>query len=517
MIDRVFLIVLDSLGIGALPDAAAYGDRGSNTLASLMTSEKLSIENLTKLGLLNINADEKGVDTPLAAYAKMSEKSNGKDTIIGHWEMCGVVSERDMPTYPNGFPKEIIEEFERRTGRGTLCNLPYSGTKVIADYGKEHMETGNLIVYTSADSVFQIAAHESVVPVDELYRCCEIARELLLGEHGVGRVIARPFEGEHPFTRTSRRHDYAILPPHDTTLDLVKNAGYETVCIGKISDIFAGHGVTKQIKTSGNTDGMVKALAVVKNDFKGFCFINLVDFDSVYGHRRDIDGYAKALSEFDAWLPEFMGAMRENDVLIITGDHGCDPGFKGTDHTREYTPLLVYGRQIMPIGLGVRESFADIGASICEMLGIENTLYGKSFFKELSMTKERLCELAKGAMKNAYAPYSHCKVGAALLAKSGKVYLGCNIENASFSPTICAERSAFASAVSAGEREFCAIAVCGGKEGVIEEPFYPCGVCRQVMREFCSDDFPVYVIKNDGIISLTLKDLLPHSFSNEVM
>ncbi|MBQ4150380.1 MAG: phosphopentomutase [Clostridia bacterium] len=383
MINRVFLIVLDSFGIGALPDAADYGDAGSNTLSSLRKSDKLSIENLKKLGLFNIDGIAGGVRTPRGAYAKMAEKSNGKDTIIGHWEMCSVVSERDMPTYPNGFPKEIIEEFEKRCGRGTLCNLPYSGTKVIADYGKEHIETGKLIVYTSADSVFQIAAHEDVVPIEELYRYCEIARELLQGEHGVGRVIARPFEGEHPFTRTSRRHDYAILPPHETTLDLVKNAGLETYCIGKISDIFASQGVTKSVKTSSNADGMAKTLAAQKEDFKGFCFINLVDFDSVYGHRRDTDGYALALSEFDKWLPEFISGMRDDDVLMITGDHGCDPAFKGTDHTREYTPLIVCGKNIKPKNLGVRESFADIGASVCEMLGVENTLYGKSFAEDI--------------------------------------------------------------------------------------------------------------------------------------
>ena len=384
MIDRVFLIVLDSLGIGALPDASEYGDEGSDTLRSVMTSKKASVENLRSLGLFNIDGEGGGVDSPLAAYARMSEMSQGKDTIIGHWEMCGVISDHDMPTYPNGFPREIIEEFERRVGRGTLCNLPYSGTKVIADYGKEHIESGKLIVYTSADSVFQIAAHESVVPVEELYRCCEIAREILQGEHGVGRVIARPFCGEHPYTRTSRRHDYAILPPHKTTLDLVKNAGLETVCVGKISDVFASQGVTKSIKTSGNADGMAKTLEVQKTDFKGFVFVNLVDFDSIYGHRRDVDGYAAALAEFDQWLPSFICGMRENDVLMITGDHGCDPAFKGTDHTREYTPLLVYGKNVKPENLGVRDTFADIGASICEMLGVENTLSGKSFAKEIA-------------------------------------------------------------------------------------------------------------------------------------
>lgn len=383
MINRVFLIVLDSFGIGALPDAKNYSDEGSDTLRSVMTSKKVKINNLKLLGLFNIEGESGGVAKPLGAYARMAEKSNGKDTIIGHWEMCGVISERDMPTYPNGFPKEIIEEFEKRSGRGTLCNLPYSGTKVIADYGKEHAETGKLIVYTSADSVFQIAAHEAVVPIDELYRYSEIAREILVGKHGVGRVIARPFEGEYPYTRTPRRHDYAIVPPHKTTLDLIKDAGLQTYCIGKISDIFAAQGVTKSVKTSGNADGMAKTLAALDEDFKGFCFVNLVDFDSVYGHRRDIDGYAEAIGEFDTWLPKFISGMRDGDVLMITGDHGCDPGFKGTDHTREYTPLLVYGKKIKPRNLGVRASFADIGASVCEMLGVKNTLYGESFFGEI--------------------------------------------------------------------------------------------------------------------------------------
>lgn len=383
MIDRVFLIVLDSFGIGALPDAAAYGDAGANTLASIRTSDKFAADNLQRLGLFNIDGLTGGIDAPIGAYARMTEKSNGKDTIIGHWEMCGVISDHDMPTYKDGFPKEILDEFSRRTGRGVLCNLPYSGTAVIADYGKEHMESGKWIVYTSADSVFQIAAHESIVPIEELYRACEIAREILQGEHGVGRVIARPFEGEHPFTRTSRRHDYALLPPHDTTLDLVKKAGLDVISVGKISDVFAGMGVTKAIKTGGNTDGLAKTLEVQATDFKGFAFINLVDFDMTYGHRRDIDGYAAATAEFDAWLPEFMRNMREGDVLMLTGDHGCDPGYTGTDHTREYTPLLVYGKQITPKNLGVRGSFADIGASICEMLGVENTLPGESFAMEV--------------------------------------------------------------------------------------------------------------------------------------
>ena len=384
MIDRVFLIVLDSFGIGSMPDAAAYGDAGADTLRSVCRSPKNNLDNLKKLGLFNIDGLTGGAEAPIGAYARMTERSNGKDTIIGHWEMCGVISERDMPTYPNGFPKELLDEFTRRTGREVLCNLPYSGTKVIADYGREHVESGKLIVYTSADSVFQIAAHEDVVPIEELYRYCEIARDLLVGEHGVGRVIARPFTGEHPYTRTPRRHDYALQPPHKTTLDLVHDTGLDTVCIGKISDIFAGQGVSRSIKTSGNADGMAKTLAVQKEDFKGFCFVNLVDFDMIYGHRRDIDGYAAALAEFDGWLPDFIGNMRAGDVLMITADHGCDPGYTGTDHTREYTPLLVYGESIAPRDLGVRTSFADIGASICEMLGVENTIAGTSFMKEVA-------------------------------------------------------------------------------------------------------------------------------------
>ena len=380
MTDRVFLIVVDSFGIGAMPDSANYGDEGANTLLSIMRSDKFSAENMKKLGLFNIDGLSGGVEKPIGAYARMREKSNGKDTIIGHWEMCGVISERDMPTYPNGFPSELLDEFSKRCGRGVICNKPYSGTAVIADYGKEHIETGKLIVYTSADSVFQIAAHEDIVPVEELYRYCEIARELLVGEHGVGRVIARPFTGEHPFERTPRRHDYALIPPHKTTLDLVKEAGLDTVCVGKISDVFAGMGVTKSIKTSGNTDGLAKTLGVQATEFHGLAFVNLVDFDMIYGHRRDIDGYATAISEFDTWLGKFISNMRENDLLMITGDHGCDPGYKGTDHTREYTPLLVYGKNIKPENLGTRASFADIGASICDMLGVENTNSGESFF-----------------------------------------------------------------------------------------------------------------------------------------
>lgn len=295
----------------------------------------------------------------------------GKDTTIGHWEIAGLVSEKPLPTYPNGFPSELIREFERLTGRGVLCNKPYSGTDVIRDYGEEHRRTGKLIVYTSADSVFQIAAHEEIVPIDELYRDCELARELLVGEHGVGRVIARPFEGKHPFKRTSRRHDYSILPPSQTMLDRLKAAGLDVISVGKIVDIFAGKGITESYRTENNEGGMCTTAAIAARDFHGLCFTNLVDFDMIYGHRNDVKGYADALCRFDAWLGDFLPCLLAEDMLIITADHGCDPSTPSTDHSREYTPLLIYGKGIKPINLGTRESFADISATVLEALGAE--------------------------------------------------------------------------------------------------------------------------------------------------
>ncbi len=375
---RVFLIVLDSLGIGALPDAESYGDKGANTLGSIRKHPCFSAPNLEKLGLFNIEGIGGGVSMPTAAYGRFAEKSKGKDTIIGHWEIGGVVSERPLPTYEDGFPAEVIEEFERLCGRATLCNKPYSGTEVIKDYGDEHIKTGKLIVYTSADSVFQIAAHEAVVPVEELYRCCEIARELLQDEHGVGRVIARPFIGESGnFTRTANRHDYALVPPKKTMLDCLHENGKDVLAVGKISDIFAGRGIDRSIKTKNNADGMAKTDAFAAEDFCGLCFTNLVDFDMVYGHRRNVEGYAAAVTEFDVWLGGFIERLRDGDVLMITADHGCDPGYTHTDHTREYVPLLVYGGK--SVNLGVRQSFADIGKTVCELLGVESDIAGESF------------------------------------------------------------------------------------------------------------------------------------------
>lgn len=387
MAKRVFLIVLDSFGIGAMPDAAAFGDAGANTLASCARSGALQIPNLTAAGLGNISdvACLNKTAKPAGAFGRLAEKSMGKDTTIGHWELAGLVSGHPLPTYPDGFPKEILEPFCEATGRGILANAPWSGTAVIEEFGAEHMRTGDLIVYTSADSVFQIAAHEEVVPPELLYGYCRIARKLLQGKHGVGRVIARPFVGEPgSFARTANRHDFSLEPPASTLLDAVKNAGLASIGVGKIYDIFAGMGLTEHVYNKSNTDGMAHAMAYAEKDFSGLCFINLVDFDMVYGHRRDIDGYAAALSEFDAWLPGFLAKLGQEDVVMITADHGCDPGFTATtDHTREYVPLLVLGHGIKPWDLGTRESFADVAATVAELLGVTLNTPGKSFAKEI--------------------------------------------------------------------------------------------------------------------------------------
>lgn len=383
---RVFIIVLDSMGIGELPDAHLWHDEGSNTLGAIRNHPNFNCPNLTKLGLFNIEGVGGGIANPAASFARMAEKSMGKDTTIGHWEIAGIISPKPLPTYPNGFPKEVIEEFERQTGRKTLCNKPYSGTEVIKDYGEEHIKTGALIVYTSADSVFQIAAHEDVVPVDELYEYCRIARRILQGEHGVGRVIARPFNGEYPFTRTPRRHDFSLDPPAQTMCDLIKKAGLASISVGKIFDIFAGRGLTESNPMKGNADGMRITLEKQKEDFCGLEFTNLVDFDMLYGHRNDVAGYAKAMTEFDVSLGTFMENMRDDDVLIITADHGCDPSTPSTDHSREYTPMLIYGKNIKNgVDLGTRKSFADISATVLEYLGVDQEgTCGESF---LSLVK----------------------------------------------------------------------------------------------------------------------------------
>ena len=382
---RVFLIVLDSLGVGELPDAKNFGDEGSNTLNSITNSKYFNCPNLTKLGLFNIDGLGKGVEFPTATFGKLNEKSNGKDTTVGHREIAGVISSSPLPTFPNGFPKEIISKFEKLTGKKVLCNKPYSGTEVIKDYGKEHIETGNLIVYTSADSVFQIAAHEDIVEINELYKYCEIAREILTGEYGVGRVIARPFTGEYPFTRTANRHDYSIAPPKKTMLDYIKENNKSVIAIGKISDIFAMQGITDSYKTVDNLDGINKTIDVLNKDFNGLCFVNLVDFDAKYGHRNDVDGYAKALSEFDEKLPLIIDKLRSNDLLIITADHGCDPLTKSTDHSREYVPILIYGNNIKSgVNLKTRQSYSDISKTILEYFNISSLgLDGEGFLSKI--------------------------------------------------------------------------------------------------------------------------------------
>ncbi len=372
MAERVFLIVLDSVGIGELPDAADYGDEGSNTLKACFDSGKLNLPNLKKLGLFNIEGNEYGgkTENPTAKYARMRELSKGKDTTTGHWEMMGIISEKPFPTYPDGFPPEVIREFEEKTGRKVLCNKTYSGTEVIKDYGEEHVKTGALIVYTSADSVFQIAAHEDVVSVDELYRYCETAREMLKGEHGVGRVIARPFTGEYPFTRTKNRHDFSLKPTKKTTLDTISEKGLTCYGVGKINDIFAGIGLNGFVRTADNADGMKKTAEFEEKDWKGFCFVNLVDFDMSFGHRNDVAGYTNALNEFDEWLGSFLPTLRDGDVLMITADHGCDPATPSTDHSREYTPLIIYGKEITPENLGTIDGFDYIGKLVEKYLGI---------------------------------------------------------------------------------------------------------------------------------------------------
>ena len=385
---RVFLIVLDSFGIGAMPDSEKFGDVGVNTLAACAASSKLHIPNMIAAGLGNIDGVTclPKVAEPKGAVARLTEASMGKDTTIGHWEIGGIVSAEPLPTYPQGFPKDVLDAFEAATGRGVLCNLPYSGTDVIRDYGQQQHDTGKWIVYTSADSVFQVAAHEEQIPLEELYDACRKARAILQGKHGVGRVIARPYLGDsiNGFQRTSNRHDYSLEPPAKTLLDAVKEAGLASIGVGKIYDIFAGRGTTEHVYNKSNADGMDHTMDYAKQDFEGLCFVNLVDFDMQFGHRRDVDGYANALSEFDAWLGEFMQALGDEDVVMITADHGCDPAYEATtDHTREFVPLLVLGKQVKPVNLGTRGSFADIAATVAEMLDVTLDTPGKSFVKEI--------------------------------------------------------------------------------------------------------------------------------------
>ena len=388
MIKRIFLIVLDSCGVGAAPDSERFGDIGVNTLRSCAASPKFSIPHLIEAGLGNLDGIDylPKTDHPTAALARLQEASMGKDTTIGHWEIAGIVSPNPLPTYPQGFPQEVLEEFEKQTGRGVLCNKPYSGTDVIRDYGEEQKKTGKWIVYTSADSVFQVAANENWIPLEELYDACRKARAILRGKHGVGRVIARPYVGEtaSEFRRTSNRHDFSLEPPKQTMLDAIQAAGLDTLAVGKIYDIFAGQGTTEHMFNKSNADGMAHTDDYAARDFHGLCFVNLVDFDMQYGHRRDVDGYANALTEFDTWLGQFLPKLGDEDLVMITADHGCDPAYTATtDHTREYVPLVVLGKQVKPVNLGTRKSFADIAATVTELLNVPFETPGKSFAREI--------------------------------------------------------------------------------------------------------------------------------------
>ena len=382
MMKRVFLIVLDSFGIGEMEDAAEYGDRGTNTIKSVSSSPAFHMPNMGALGPFNTAGVDcrEPVAQPAGRIARMKEASKGKDTTIGHWEIAGILSKQPLPTYPDGFPEEVLNDFSAAVGRGVLCNKPYSGTEVIKDYGDEHVKSGDLIVYTSADSVFQIAAHEDVVPVETLYEYCKTARGILQGKHGVGRVIARPFVGNGGnYVRTAGRHDFSLEPPAVTMLDQLKASGRDVISVGKIKDIFAGKSITEYVYTKGNAEGIERTLEYMERDFEGLCFINLVDYDMLYGHRNDIDGYAAALTYFDEKLPEILGKLKEDDVLMITADHGCDPGYTvSTDHSREHTPFIMYGSKVTPANLGTRETFADIGATVLDCFHIKPEFAGTS-------------------------------------------------------------------------------------------------------------------------------------------
>jgi len=371
---RVFVIVLDSFGIGALPDAHLFGDSGANTLKSVSNSKYFKADNLKKLGLFNIDGVSVGskYEKPIAKHGRLVELSNGKDTTTGHWEMAGIVSKKPSPVFEKGLPSNVIKKLEEAFNRPILCNKAYSGTEVIRDYGEQHIKTGALICYTSADSVFQIAAHEDVVPIDELYSCCEKARKILVGDYAVSRVIARPFITENgEFKRTANRHDFSLKPTGKTVLDVLCQNGFDTIAVGKITDIFAGVGISRTIRTISNADGMQKTLQLTNEDFNGLCFVNLVDFDTLYGHRNDADGYAKAIAEFDAFLPKLLEKLNSDDALIITADHGCDPCDNSTDHTREYVPVLIYSDSVEPCNFGTKNSFACIGKTVANMLGCD--------------------------------------------------------------------------------------------------------------------------------------------------
>lgn len=385
---RIHLIVLDSVGVGEAPDAAKYDDVGADTLGNIDLSVNLHLPNLEGMGLGNIRRFKqiKSSTSPAASYTKLFEKSKGKDTMTGHWELMGIELKEAFATYPQGFSKELIQQIEEFSGRKVICNLPYSGTEVIDDYGQQHVERGDLIVYTSTDSVLQIAAHEEIIPTNELYRICEFTRSITLEEpNKIGRIIARPFVGEPGnFTRTSGRHDYALSPPQKTVLDYLSESGKTVWAIGKINDIFNGNGITNHVRTLDNMDGVNKLIEVMNLEFEGLSFTNLVDFDMLYGHRRNVSGYANALNEFDSRIPEIISALKEDDLLLITADHGNDPTFRGTDHTREYVPLIVYSKLKTDGGVLPHGTFANVGKTIMDNFGVDELEYADSYLPYLT-------------------------------------------------------------------------------------------------------------------------------------
>lgn len=386
---RVIWMVIDSVGIGELPDSEKFGDKNVNTLGNIVKEySDIKIPNMRKLGIGNIDEADfiESEKSPIGAFGKCAELSQGKDTTTGHWEMTGVLVETPFKTFENGFPKEIIDEFESRTGRKVVGNKPASGTAILDEFGEHQINTGDVIVYTSADSVFQIAANEEIIPLEELYKMCEIAREIMMGDNAVARVIARPFIGKKAgeFTRTSNRRDYSLNPFEPTVLDNIKESNLDVIGVGKIEDIFNGQGITEAIHTKDNMHGVDETINYIKKDNDGLIFTNLVDFDSKFGHRRNVEGYKEALEEFDARIPEIIDAMKDDDILIINADHGNDPTYKGTDHTREYIPVLVYGKNIKEnVNLGIRESFADIGATVADLLNVKMPKHGNSFKKDI--------------------------------------------------------------------------------------------------------------------------------------
>jgi phosphopentomutase len=385
---RVLVTVLDGVGIGELPDAALYGDAGSNTIGNTCKAMGgLSLPTLERLGLGRIEylTGIRAVDDPLGCYGKMAEKSPGKDSTSGHWELMGCILDKAFPTYPEGFPEPVVRDFEQRTSRRVIGNMPYSGTEILKLLGDEHVRTGALILYTSADSVFQLAAHEEVIPVEELYSYCRTARELLTGEHGVARVIARPFEGTSGnYRRTSRRKDFSLPPVTDTMLDILARHGSEVLAVGKVADLFAGRGFTREIRTKSNAEGMEALSAVLDDVDEGFVLANLGDFDTLWGHRNNAEAFARGLEEFDKWLSSFLEKLSMDDVLFLTSDHGCDPTTPSTDHSREYAPVIAYGSRLLGgVNLGVRESFADLGATVAQLMGVEGTGSGKGFAEEM--------------------------------------------------------------------------------------------------------------------------------------